>query len=122
MAAVSIGIAKPRPSTPVPEDLATTRPIICPEPLKSPPPEFPGLTEASVCISFICWFSTVTVLDVELMIPAETLSPSSPRGLPTTTAISPTDTELVLPISAAVRFFAFILSTATSFEASVPII
>ena len=81
-----IGIANPSPSTLEPDDLATTIPIRFPCPSKRPPPEFPGLIDVSVWISFIALPSTLICLSRALMIPAETLPPSSPSGLPIATA------------------------------------
>ncbi len=119
-AASFIGIAKPKPSTSEPLDFATTIPTRCPYWSKRPPPELPGFTDASVCKRLIVCPSIVTSRSSELIIPAVTVPPSSPRGLPITTDKSPTSSSLLLPYVAAVRLSASIFITAISVSESVP--
>ena len=110
----SIGIANPRPSMPVPEPLATTIPTSSPLLLNSAPPELPSLMDASVCISVRVLFSSSILRSFALMMPAVTVPPSFPSGLPITTARSPTDSLLLLPIVTAFSLVASILRTAIS--------
>ena len=68
--------------------------------------------------------SIVTSLSSAEMIPSVTVPPSSPRGLPIATALSPTASLPLSPNTAAVRLsslFGSIFSRATSLSESEPI-
>ena len=82
-----MGMAKPRPSASLEEDFAFTMPTSSPFMLNRPPPELPGLTEASiwirdmVLVELVPWM--VTLRFSALIMPPVTVPPSSPSGLPT---------------------------------------
>ena len=96
-------------------------PMSSPESLNRPPPELPGLMEASVCISVMLMPSMVMVLSRPLMMPFETELVSTPRGLPMAYTVSPTVTLPELPIVAAGRLATSIFTIARSEKVSVPI-
>ena len=119
-----MGMAKPRPSASLEEDFALTRPMSSPFMLNRPPPELPGLTEASiwirdmVLVELVPWM--VTLRFRALTMPLVTVPPSSPSGLPTASTLSPTARLSLLPTVAGVRSVASILRTATSLVSSSP--
>ena len=92
--------------------------------LNRPPPELPGLTEASiwirdmVLVELVPWM--VTLRFRALTMPLVTVPPSSPSGLPTASTLSPTARLSLLPTVAGVRSVASILRTATSLVSSSP--
>ncbi|MPN14749.1 hypothetical protein SDC9_162078 [bioreactor metagenome] len=114
------GIAKPRPSALLALALAFTMPTSEPLALKRPPPELPGLMAASVWISFIFAFSTVTSRLSALMMPLVAVPRSSPSGLPMAMTSSPTVSMSESPSDAGLRLVASILRTARSLRESDP--
>ena len=119
-----MGIAKPRPSASESEDLALTTPTSSPFMLNRPPPELPGLTEASIWIRDMVFTEPelwmLTLRFSALTMPLVTVPPSSPRGLPTASTLSPTVRVSLSPTTAGVRPLASIFSTATSLVESSP--
>ena len=79
-----IGMAKPRPSTPVSEYFAVTIPITFPFVSKTGPPELPSLTAASIWNMLMDSLSCVVMTrSFALTCPVDMLNSSSPSGLPT---------------------------------------
>ena len=115
-------MAKPTPSTPVPESFKVLTPITWPLLFTNAPPLLPEFIAASVWIAVYLFPSlSVTSLFTALIIPAVTLL-SNPKGLPIAIANSPTCTESESPSSAAVKPSLSILITAKSVCESVPTI
>ena len=90
------------------------------------PPEFPGLTAASVWINDSIPIARPLVIDemlraLALTIPAVTVE-VNPNGLPTAKTHSPTLSASELPMGITGNFSASILMRAKSVVASVPII
>ena len=125
--AVEMGMAKPMPSIWVEASLEELMPTTWPYLLISAPPELPGLMAASTWMASISMVSLVSSLVTEISrFRPETMpwvtEPARfmPVGLPMATMRSPTTSSSELPNSAAVRFSASILTTATSVFSSMP--
>ena len=123
-AAVSIGMAKPRPMLPTwpprlppSEAMAELMPMTAPLPSTSGPPELPGLMAASVWIALMKASSpsppAVTGRLSALTMPAVTV-PWSPSGEPRAIAASPTSSALEEPSVTAGRPVSSTFTTARS--------
>ena len=98
--ALLIGMAKPKPmNAPVGEAIQVLMPITSPSMLTSAPPELPGLMAASVWMKSLMFSAGPCVRPTAETMPAVTVD-SSPSGLPTARAQSPTCTASESPSTA----------------------